>query len=374
MKRIFISLLLTVSMLLGLGLQPVMAAGTGRLVVSDAEGMAGETISVDVMIENNPGIISVAMQVFYDTDKLELICVDDKKIMPDSMFSQDYSSYPYYASWVDAVGSGNTYDNGILMTMTFRILEDCAPGETEISLQINPGDLFDWDMETKQFVTVGGTVTIETAAEDEGENGEPESDSVASDMYSRFTDLQSSGWYRTYVEFMLSKGYMNGVGATRFDPDGSVTRAQLVTILYRIAGSPSVNGLTNQFEDVSYGTWYTDAVIWAAANGIVTGITKDTFAPNNNITREQLATILYRYNGTKKELTNHLKQFEDSGSVSAYAADAMNWAVGAGIINGSGAQLMPSASATRVQTAAMLTRYVESFVVIPLPTEPTEKN
>ena len=374
MKKTFISLLLAVSLLAGLGAQPVMAAGPGRLVVSDTKGIAGETITVDVMLENNPGIISAAMQVVYDTEKLELIGVDDKKIMPDSMFSQDYSSYPYYASWVDAVGSGNTYDNGVLMTMAFRVLEDCVPGETEISLQVNPGDLFDWDMETKQFVTVSGTVTIQPAAKAEVENGKMESDPVADDMYSRFADLQSSGWYRPYVEFMLNNGYMNGVSATRFDPDGSVTRAQLVTILYRIAGSPSVNGLTNQFADVSHGTWYTDAVIWAAAKGIVTGTTKDTFAPNSNITREQLATILYRYNGSKKDPANHLKPFEDSGSVSAYAADAMNWAVGAGIINGSGTQLMPLASATRVQTSAMLTRYVERFVMIPLPTEPTDRN
>ena len=374
MKKTFISLLLAVSLLAGLGTQPIMAAGPGRLVVSDAKGNTGETITVDVMLENNPGIISAAMQVVYDTEKLELIGVDDKKMMPDSMFSQDYSSYPYYASWMDAVGSGNTYDNGVLMTMTFRVLEDCVPGEAEISLQINPGDLFDWDMETKQFVTVSGTVTIGAAAEDEIENEKTESAPVADDMYSRFTDLQSSGWYRPYVEFMLNNGYMNGVSATRFDPDGSVTRAQLVTILYRIAGSPSVNGLKNQFTDVSYGTWYTDAVIWAAAKGIVTGTTKDTFAPNSNITREQLATILYRYNGTKKDPANRLKRFEDSGSVSSYAADAMNWAVGAGIINGSGTQLMPLASATRVQTSAMLTRYAESFAMIPLPTEPADRN
>ena len=94
---------------------------------------------------------------------------------------------------------------------------------------------------------------------------------------------------------MLNNGYMNGVSATRFDPDGSVTRAQLVTILYRIAGSPSVNGLTNQFADVSHGTWYTDAVIWAAAKGIVTGTTKDTFAPNSKCTRGQIVCFLQRW-------------------------------------------------------------------------------
>ena len=112
-------------------------------------------------------------------------------------------------------------------------------------------------------------------------------------------------------------------------------------------------------------------MIWAAANGIVNGVTTETFAPNNNITREQLATILYRYDGAKKSGANDLSKFADSQTVSAYAVDAMNWAVGTGIMNGSDGKLLPAASASRVQTAAMLSRYVENETIIPVPTDPT---
>jgi len=103
----------------------------------------------------------------------------------------------------------------------------------------------------------------------------------------------------------------------------------------------------------------------------VNGVTADMYAPNNNITREQLATILYRYDGAKKSGINYLSKFADSQTVSAYAVDAMNWAAGAGILNGSDGKLLPAASASRVQTAAMLSRYVETETIIPVPTDPT---
>ena len=176
-----------------------------------------------------------------------------------------------------------------------------------------------------------------------------------------FTDVEENGWYHTGVDFMVKNGFMNGVADDAFDVDGNLIRAQLVTILYRIAGEPESTA-TNPFADVADGQWYTNAVIWAAENGIVKGVNTTTFAPNDQITREQIATILFRYAKAEK-VEGKLAGFPDAGKVSDYAADAMAWAVEQGLINGISESdgktyLAPQETATRAQIAVILMRYL----------------
>lgn len=176
-----------------------------------------------------------------------------------------------------------------------------------------------------------------------------------------FTDVEENGWYHTGVDFMVKNGFMNGVADDAFDVDGNLTRAQLVTILYRIAGEPESTA-TNPFADVADGQWYTNAVIWAAENGIVKGVNTTTFAPNDQITREQIATILFRYAKAEK-VEGKLAGFPDAEKVSDYAADAMAWAVEQGLINGVSESdgktyLAPQETATRAQIAVILMRYL----------------
>ena len=176
-----------------------------------------------------------------------------------------------------------------------------------------------------------------------------------------FTDVEENGWYHTGVDFMVKNGFMNGVADDAFDVDGNLTRAQLVTILYRIAGEPESTA-TNPFADVADGQWYTNAVIWAAENGIVKGVNTTTFAPNDQITREQIATILFRYAKAEK-VEGKLAGFPDAEKVSDYAADAMAWAVEQGLINGISESdgktyLAPQETATRAQIAVILMRYL----------------
>lgn len=176
-----------------------------------------------------------------------------------------------------------------------------------------------------------------------------------------FTDVEENGWYHTGVDFMVKNGFMNGVADDAFDVDGNLTRAQLVTILYRIAGEPESTA-TNPFADVADGQWYTTAVIWAAENGIVKGVNTTTFAPNDQITREQIATILFRYAKAEK-VEGKLAGFPDAEKVSDYAADAMAWAVEQGLINGISESdgktyLAPQETATRAQIAVILMRYL----------------
>ena len=177
-----------------------------------------------------------------------------------------------------------------------------------------------------------------------------------------FADVSGSDWFYNDVRYVYEKGIMDGTGIDRFSPNAPLTRAMIVTILYRMAGSPSVSG-SSDFTDVTAGKWFAKAVAWAAANGIVNGYGSGLFGPNDPVTREQLAAILYRYavygGMTAVTLEENLGSFADTAQLSAYAIQAMNWAVGQGLINGSGSNLVPKAQATRAQVAAIIHRYLE---------------
>lgn len=174
----------------------------------------------------------------------------------------------------------------------------------------------------------------------------------------KMTDVPKNAWYHDAVDYMMARGLMGGDSATTFSPEGTLTRAQLVTVLYRIAGSPTVNG-KHQFTDVPSNQWYSDAICWAAQNGVVNGVTPTTFVPQAPITREQIATILYRYAKSESVKENKLTAFPDADKVNEYAVEAMNWAVAEGLIAGSGGMLLPQDSATRAQIATVLMRWLE---------------
>ena len=175
-----------------------------------------------------------------------------------------------------------------------------------------------------------------------------------------FTDVANTSWYFSAVSEAYAEGLMSGTSDTTFSPSGSTTRAMIVTMLYRMAEEPEVTEAAS-FSDVAEGKYYTDAVAWANANGIVTGYEDGTFAPNQAITREQLAVILYRYAQFMKEdttATAALDQFSDAASVGGYAADAMSWAVAEGIVTGmTDGTLSPKTGASRAQVAVMLVRF-----------------
>ncbi len=177
-----------------------------------------------------------------------------------------------------------------------------------------------------------------------------------------FTDVRESDWFYEDVAFAYENGLFAGTSDTTFSPNASMTRAMLVTVLYRLEGQPAVNGRSG-FSDVQYNGYYEDAVTWAADNGIVNGTSTTTFSPNANVTREQMAAILYRYAQHKKYNTaasSGLNGFTDHASVSDYAAASLEWAVAEKLVNGSAGKLMPTGNATRAQVAAILHRFVEN--------------
>lgn len=180
----------------------------------------------------------------------------------------------------------------------------------------------------------------------------------------KFNDVSANDWFASAVDYVTGKGMMNGTAANTFSPKANTTRGMVVTVLYRLENQPSTSAAS--FTDVASGAYYANAVAWANANGIVSGYGSGKFGPNDKVTREQLAAILYRYAQYKKydvsvgEGTNILS-YDDAQSISSYAIPAIQWACGAGVVTGkSGSKLDPKGNATRAEVAAMLMRFCEN--------------
>ena len=176
-----------------------------------------------------------------------------------------------------------------------------------------------------------------------------------------FTDMNGH-WAYDAVSYAYKNSLMNGVNASRFAPDSTLNRAMMVTMLYRMTGSPAVSG-NSVFSDVPSGKWYSDAVQWASVNGVVNGVGKDRFAPDTQITREQMASMMMRYAQFKQYSTGKsadLSAFNDAGSISSWALESMKWANAAGLINGRTAStIAPQDTATRAEAATILMRFCE---------------
>ena len=175
-----------------------------------------------------------------------------------------------------------------------------------------------------------------------------------------FTDVPSSAWYGNAVKYIYDNNIIKGLNDYTFSPKSNLTRGMMVTILYRMEGSPKVTGVSNFTDVKDSGKYYYKAVKWASDKKIVSGYNNGNFGPTDNITREQLAVILYKYAKYKKKdvsKTNDLSAFSDAGKVASYALKQVKWAVASGVITGSNGKLNPKGNATRAEVAAMMEKY-----------------
>ena len=236
-----------------------------------------------------------------------------------------------------------------------------------VSALTNTRNIWSFTVTAEDGVTTAVyTVTVNTAALPEPITPGVDNKKPASkpEVKLPFTDVSTSDWFYDDVAFVYKNGLFSGTDSRSFSPNASMTRAMLVTVLYRLEGEPTVTGRSS-FTDVRSGAYYEKAVIWAAANGIVTGTDSTSFSPDAKVTREQLAAILYRYAQYRKldtDASAKLNSFTDAGSVSAYASEALGWAVSEGLINGASGKLMPKGDATRAQVAAILHRFVKNVL------------
>ena len=294
---------------------------------------------------------------------------DDATTYKPITFSVDLSGVAYY----QAPSHGGSGSSGGSASTTYTLTFETNGGSAISKVTKNKGTTID----LAQYAPTKSGATFEGWYADKGLTKKITSVKLDANttVYAKWTeapvsglpfgDVKSADWFYNDVKYVYEKGMMAGTAADVFAPNATTTRAMIVTILYRLEGSPAVTG-TSAFVDVPAGQWYTDAVNWAAANQIVKGTSATTFAPNDSITREQMAAILYRYaqykgyDVTKKA---DLSGYSDNGQVSAYAKDALAWANAAKLINGvTNTTLAPQGNATRAQVSAILHRFCDGVV------------
>lgn len=294
---------------------------------------------------------------------------DDATTYKPMTFSVDLSGVAYY----QAPSHGGSGSSGGSASTTYTLTFETNGGNAISKVTKNKGTTID----LAQYAPTKSGATFEGWYADKGLTKKITSVKLDANttVYAKWTetpvsslpfgDVKSADWFYNDVKYVYEKGMMAGTAADVFAPNATTTRAMIVTILYRLEGSPAVTG-TSAFVDVPAGQWYTDAVNWAAANQIVKGTSATTFAPNDSITREQMAAILYRYaqykgyDVTKKA---DLSGYSDNGQVSAYAKDALAWANAAKLINGvTNTTLAPQGNATRAQVSAILHRFCDGVV------------
>jgi hypothetical protein len=210
------------------------------------------------------------------------------------------------------------------------------------------------------FVMPDSPVTVTITFKVSAGGSEPDHDCPSKN----FTDFDPNAWYHEAVDYAVVNELMKDTSPTTFEPATTTTRAMIVTILWRLEGKPIVNSV-NPFDDVENGAWYTDAIVWAAANGIVEGYGNGKFGPNDEITREQLATMLYRYAMYKGydvsagEKTNILS-YDDAFEISEWARPALQWAIAEGLVKGrTESTIVLQGKANRAETAAIFMRFIE---------------
>lgn len=337
---------------------------SGTEIADDAE-----LNDVETLPENRQGVAFYLNAQNKDTRTITVQWVAEGEEATTMTFSVDLSGVAYY----QAPSHGGSGSSGGSASTTYTLTFETNGGSAISKVTKNKGTSID----LAQYAPTKSGATFEGWYADKGLTKKITSVKLDANttVYAKWTeapvsglpfgDVKSADWFYNDVKYVYEKGMMAGTAADVFAPNATTTRAMIVTILYRLEGSPAVTG-TSAFVDVPAGQWYTDAVNWAAANQIVKGTSATTFAPNDSITREQMAAILYRYaqykgyDVTKKA---DLSGYSDNGQVSAYAKDALAWANAAKLINGvTNTTLAPQGNATRAQVSAILHRFCDGVV------------
>lgn len=337
---------------------------SGTEIADDAE-----LNDVETLPENRQGVAFYLNAQNKDTRTITVQWVAEGEEATTMTFSVDLSGVAYY----QAPSHGGSGSSGGSASTAYTLTFETNGGSAISKVTKNKGTTID----LAQYAPTKSGATFEGWYADKGLTKKITSVKLDANttVYAKWTeapvsglpfgDVKSADWFYNDVKYVYEKGMMAGTAADVFAPNATTTRAMIVTILYRLEGSPAVTG-TSAFVDVPAGQWYTDAVNWAAANQIVNGTSATTFAPNDSITREQMAAILYRYaqykgyDVTKKA---DLSGYSDNSQVSAYAKDALAWANAAKLINGvTNTTLAPQGNATRAQVSAILHRFCDGVV------------
>lgn len=496
------------------------------LSLSDGTAEPGGEVELSLRLENNPGVVSMLLELRYDRSRLELVAAEDAGLLPHATFSDHLGADPFILYWEDSTAAEDCMGNGLLAALRFRVLEGAAAGECPVQLRCDPENIYNAALENVPCSLQSGSVTIRAAAPGpaeppaaetirvsqrlvgdslhgegahaayvtwipttlytlpkgttakelfllglaeaglaqsgaesgfvnsvtapavlggfvlaNGDNGGvsgwmytvngkhpgvtlgdyvledgdaviwhycddyTQEETPGAPLYGRwllaadispeayaalhgggedpapeeepgreeaepaaarfFEDVTEDNWFAGDVAYCVEHGLMRGTGETSFSPRGLTTRAMLVTVLYRLEGSPRTAG-SPPFTDAAPGSWYGEALAWAAEIGLAEGYGDGRFGPDDLLTREQLVTLLYRYarhKGLDCGGSGELTSFTDLDSLSPFAGRAMRWAVAEGLIRGRGQGLLaPRGSAVRAELAAVLHRFSDMIL------------
>jgi len=365
--------------------------GEPTINVADASAKVGEIVQLPIGIENNPGIVTMRLFVEYDEAMLKLVEVNDAGILGTQIHSNNIKS-PYILFWENGTGGKDIQTDGEIVTLSFEVL---AKGASDVTVSYNGEgmDIFNIAFKPVRFGVNNGKVTGEdsiiinkndntsTGGGSVGGGGGGGSEPAATlgaitiidepgiplaeSSDNLMDDVSISDWFYKAVQYVIGKGIMNGTSESEFSPNYIVTRAMMVTVLYRMEGEPSVSG-NIPFADVKSGQWYSDAILWASQNDIVLGYGNGMFGVNDPVTREQAVAILYRYSeagGQDVSMTMDMSKYVDENTISAWAMEAMEWAAAEVIISGRpGDKIAPKDTSTRAELATILMRYFEDFL------------
>ena len=352
--------------------------GNGSLTITGEDGnvtdVAEEGEEIRITASANPGYRLGDIYVNYtDADDEDQVIYPEVEYKNNGNVDYYWFEMPEYDVEIYAdFGEGDHVawiDRSDMKNGTIRVSPNVADEDDTVSIYVTPDTGYQLDELIVEDEDGHDVTTSSLASGTRYTFRMPDSDVTVTATFksrsysSNFTDVPRYEWYYEAVSYVASEGLMNGVSTTQFNPNGTASRAQIVTILWRLAGEPSA--LTGAFTDVPAGQYYSTAVAWASRQGIVTGVGNNRFEPNSNITREQLAVILYRYAqdaGYTTSASANITGYYDYARVNSYARTAMSWAVGAGLITGtSTTTLSPQDTATRAQVATILMRFCENI-------------
>ena len=341
---------------------PAYAAGTSLKIDAPASLPAmGETFTVKVDISGNPGLCAAQYTLAFDKTVVTCVSASVGDVLKGTLSAANPDAAD--GAIVAAAATSPAKGDGSIGVFTFKVLKS---GETGFALKDAVfSDANGASISTNVPAADSSQKPSGTEKPEQPKGDEPAAPSNPGENAGQtFLDVPKSFWGYESIERAAQLGYVNGVGGGRFEPNRQLTRAEFVTMLYRMADKPAANTAAG-FTDVPQNAWYRDALNWAAEKGYVNGTGANTFSPDGKITRQEVVTILFRYSGSQSGAetmftATYDSQFTDSGAIAPWAKTAMYWAIYNGVVNGtSPTTVSPTATATRAEVAAIFVRYAK---------------
>lgn len=341
---------------------PAYAAGTSLKIDAPASLPAvGETFTVKVDISGNPGLCAAQYTLAFDKTVVTCVSASVGDVLKGTLSAANPDAAD--GAIVAAAATSPAKGDGSIGVFTFKVLKS---GETGFTLKDAVfSDANGASISTNVPAADSSQKPSGTEKPEQPKGDEPAAPSNPGENAGQtFLDVPKSFWGYESIERAAQLGYVNGVGGGKFEPNRQLTRAEFVTMLYRMAGK-SAASTAAAFTDVPQNAWYRDAVNWAAEKGYVNGTGENSFNPDGKITRQEVVTILFRYGGAQSGAETMFSsmydsQFADSGAIAPWAKTAMYWAIYNGVVNGtSPTTVSPTATATRAEVAAIFVRYAK---------------